>query len=93
MFLAHRNNVLPHAGILFDYVGTHGGCVGAAKYGAVDALREWNAISVLPYVQPRGTAATIRCASYVVYVHFDFLFYDLCTYSVSHPRLQRQLRL
>jgi len=73
VLLAHRNNILSHACVFFNYVSANGCCFAAATYGAVYALGIRNPIGALPHVQPSSVAPTIGCSPNVAYIHSRFL--------------------
>lgn len=86
MSLAHRNNVLSHARVFFNYVGAHSGGFAAAKYGAVYAFGIRNSIGVFPHIQPGRVASAIGCSPNVSYIHSRFLLFLLgfCACSIAY---------
>lgn len=83
MSLAHWDNVLSHARVLFNYVGPNSSGFAAAKYGAVYALGIRNAVCIFPHVQPGGVASAIGCSPNIAYIHCRFLLFLLCFYVCS----------
>lgn len=86
MSLAHRNNVLSHARVFFNYVGAHSGGFAAAKYGAVYAFGIRNSIGVFPHIQPGRVASAVGCSPNVSYIHSRFLLFLLgfCACSIAY---------
>ena len=93
MSLAHWDNVLSHARVLFNYVGANSSSFATAKYCAVYTLGIRNAVCIFPHVQPGGVASTIGCSTNIAYIHSRFLLFLICACSIAYEAEAGQVSL